>query len=258
LTQGAEGWAMPPAGYIAPDTATLEFRHNKYLKDVEQAFAFLNIDVSNSNVKPGEETATGKRIDREELFSFLLLISNELFDLLNETIGLIGSMRYGAFEGPEITKPVDFSIRSNEELLQEMVEAKTALVPDIIVQKQLKEYSLSRFNTSHEVTKFLDIVFKVDRLLTLTPQDVVLQRNIGSVMIWEVILHTSIYTFLEQALVDDPNFLQLELTVQKTILETKAKEKESEIKAASPAPTMDKILGIANANTQGNNSKQVA
>jgi hypothetical protein len=255
LTPGAEGLAMPPAGYIAPDTATLEFRHTKYLKDVEQAFAFLNIDVSNSNVKPGEETATGKKIDREELFSFLLLISNELFDLLDQSIDVIGKMRYGTFEGPEITKPVDFSIRSNEELIQEMVEAKAAFVPDIIIQKQLKEYALNRFNTSHEVTKFLDIVFKVDRLLTLTQQDIVLQKNIGAVINWEVILHTSIYTFLEQALVEDPKFLELEFQEQKTKLEQMAKDKEAEIKKASPAPTLDKIL--ANANSQGNNTEKV-
>jgi hypothetical protein len=255
LTQGAENLSMPPAGYIAPDTATLEFRHTKYLKDVEQAFAFLNIDVSNSNVKPGEETATGKRIDREELFSFLLLISNELFDLLDQTIDVIGKMRYGTFEGPEITKPVDFSIRSNEELIQEMVDAKAAFVPDIIIQKQLKEYALNRFNTSHEVTKFLDIVFKVDRLLTLTQQDIVLQKTIGAVINWEVILHTSIYTFLEQLLVEDPKFLELEFAEQKTKLEQKAKDKEAEVKAASPAPTLDKIL--ANANAQGNNTKEV-
>jgi hypothetical protein len=255
LTQGAEGLAMPPGGYYGPSMETLEFRHSKYLKDVEQAFAFLNIDVSNSKVKPGEETATGKRIDREELFSFLLLISNELFDLLDQTIDVIGKMRYGTFEGPEITKPVDFSIRSNEELIQEMVDAKAAFVPDIIIQKQLKEYALNRFNTSHEVTKFLDIVFKVDRLLTLTQQDIVLQKTIGAVINWEVILHTSIYTFLEQALVEDPNFLELDFATQKMKLEQKAKDKEAEIKKASPAPTLDKIL--ANANSQGNNTEKV-
>lgn len=258
LTQGAEGLPMPPGGYIAPDTATLEFRHTKYLKDIEQAFAFLNIDVSNSNVNGAKDTALGKRIDREELFSFLLLISNELFDMLEWSIDTIGKMRYGNFEGPEITKPVDFSIRSNEELIQEIVTAKTALVPDIIIQKQLKEYSLSRFNTSHEVTKFLDIVFKTDRLLTLSQQDIVLQKNTGSVLTWEIILHTSIYTFLEQLLIEQNGFLELDFETQKTALEKKAKDIEALVKAASPAPTMDKILQIANGNTSGNNSKESA
>ena len=245
LTQGAEGLSMPPAGYIAPDTATLEFRHSKYLKDVEQAFAFLNIDVSNSDVKGTENTALGKKIDREELFSFLLLISDEQFDLLSWTIDLSGKMRYGNFEIPEITKPIDFSIRSNEELIEEMVAAKEALVPDIVIQKQLKEYALSRFNTSKEVTKFLDIVFKTDRLLTLTQEDIVLQKTTGSVLTWEIILHTSIYTFLEQSIIEDEKFLEKDFKDQKKLLEQKAKDKEKEIKKESSL-SVDNILNKAN------------
>jgi hypothetical protein len=249
---------VPPAGYIAPDTAILQFAYDKLRNDIVDAFTFVNIDVSNTTVQPTEKKpALSKKIDREELFSFLLLISSELYDLLDFSIDTIGKIRYGLnFEKPTITKPVDFSIRSNDELIQEMVDAKAAMVPDIIIQKQLKEYCLSRFNTEKEVTQFLDIVFKVDRLITLTQQDIVLQKNTGSVLTWEVILHTSIYTFLEQLMIEKEGFLEIDYVQQKTLLEDKAKAKESEIKAASPAPTVDKILSIANA--QGNNSAQNA
>lgn len=167
-------------------------------------------------------------------------------------------MRYVKFEDPDITKPLgDFSIRSTEELIEEMVAAKEAMVPDIVIQKQLKEYALSRFNTSKDVAKFLDIVFKADRLLTLTQEEIVLQKTTGSVLTWEIILHTSIYTYLEQLIMEDEKFLEKDFKDQKELLEKKAKEKEAEIKLANPAPTMDKILEIGNANAKGNNSPKV-
>ncbi len=234
----------PPAGYIAPDTKVLEFAYNKLNNDIINAFAFVNIDVSNSSVK-GTETALGKTIDREELFSFLLLVSDELFDLLDFTHDILGKIRYGIdFETPYITKPVNFAMRSDEELTNELIAARTAQIPDIAIRKLLEEYALSRFNTDESVVKFIDLVSNVDRLITLTQQEIAIQKNIGVVQTWEVILHTSIYTFIEQSVIEDRKFLDLEFKVMKQKLEDMAKAIEAGINAKNP--TVDNILSIAN------------
>lgn len=223
---------IPPFGYVAPEISILEFLKKQIDDDIKSAFSFLNIDVSTSNVSGPQDTALGKKIDREELFASIMTISNELFDTLKFVIKTSGEMRYGqSFESPTIKKPHDFSIRSESDLTEELSTAKTAGLPDLAVRKMIKSLMDLRFNTSQDVNRIVDIIMTVDRIATMSSLDINANISTGRVAKWEAILHDSISSFIEEKINADEKYLDQDLSVIKADLIASAKTLEKEINA---------------------------
>jgi len=187
---------LPPSGYIAPDTQILTFLQETIDNDLVQAFLFVNIPLSNTRVQ-GSETALGKMIDREELFSFLFLIASESFELLKNSMRAIGQMRYADFELQDIKAPVSFEIRSEQELIEEIEKAKIAGLPSIAIAELLKDFMRKRFNNNTRIEEIIDTVFKVDALILDSQQDILMKLSSGQIQKWEAVLHNNIFKFLE-------------------------------------------------------------
>lgn len=234
---------FPGVEYIAPPSEPLEFVYNKFQQDVADAFSFIGFDVSNTKVK-GSETALGKQIDREELFAFLMRISNEVFSLLSFTYDAIGKMRYmDSWEMPVISAPTSFAIRSEYDLTQELVEGKKAGLPDVAIRQMIRDFIAKRFSNQKNIEPIINLVFATDRLVTSNTIDITARLANGTCMKWEAVLHDSIYTFIDNALVEDPNFFEKSLADQKKYLIEEAKRIEAEIKTS--ATTVLKVEDIA-------------
>lgn len=236
---------FPGVAYVAPPVEPLDFVYTKFKQDVADAFGFLNIDISNTDVK-GSETALGKQIDREELFAFLLRISNEVFTLLSFSIECIGKMRFiNSFEQPTIKAPTSFAIRSEYDLTEELIESKKAQIPDVATRQMLREYFVKRFNSEKNIDSVIDLIFYTDRLITSNVVDISARLANGTAAKWEAILHDSIYTLIDEKVFENPNFFALPLNEQKAQLVEKAKELATQI-APEPVNTTQRILDIAN------------
>lgn len=193
---------IPPAGYISKVESDNQIKMliEEVDKNISRAFAMLNIEVSNSSVKGGD-TALGKQIDREELFSFLLAISQELFQLLYDSVNAMGIIRYGeAWKALQLGAPQSFAIRSDADLTEEISKAKESGMPDIAVQTLLRQYADTRFNSQEEVGDIFALVFAADRLVTLSQQEITQKLITRTVQPWEAILHDSINYFIEDAI----------------------------------------------------------
>lgn len=193
---------IPPAGYISKVESDNQIKLliEEVDKNISRAFAMLNIDVSNSTAQ-GSDTALGKQIDREELFSFLLAISQELFQLLYDSVNAMGIVRYGdAWKPLQLGAPQSFAIRSDADLTEEISQAKTSGMPDIAVQTLLRQYADTRFNSQEEVGDIFSLVFAADRLVTLSQQEITQKLITRTVQPWEAILHDSINYFIEDAI----------------------------------------------------------
>lgn len=213
----------PPFGYVTPELTGLEFFDRQFEKQVARAFANLSIDVS-AEVASGRETATGKLIDREELFSFLLTFASELFDLFGFAAYCIGRMRYGKnFVEPVISKPVTFAMRSEADLVEELKLASEANMPEPTFRRLYSEYNAVRFTNSEEITKSMDIAMSVDALAMMKPVDVADGLLNGVIHKWEAYLHTRIHQFIEEAVEEDKNFLNRPMKEIRKILYDRAK-----------------------------------
>ena len=232
----------PPFGFVEPQLGTLEFLDKQIEKNIIKAFAMLNIEVTASIAK-GDETATGKLIDREELFSFLLTFASELFNLLESTIRSVGEMRYGAaFNMPEVVAPTNFEIRGERELTEEFQKAKEAGLPDLILKQLSLELIQTRFSNSEQLIKLMLLIQATDSLATMEPTEVAASKGAGLVENWEVLLHIRIHSYIGDAIAADANWMDKPLKEQKEELIARAKEESEAIDKAKEFDA-EKLIG---------------
>jgi hypothetical protein len=244
---GSPDMQIPPFGWVAPNPDIMEFLRKETIFNEEKALSILSLS-SSSDVK-GSETALGKQIDREESFSFIQEISNQNFELYEFSIKCILQMRYGKdVKLPVISYPKNFSIRNEAELTEELALAKEKGLPEIAIRKILHDYLIIRFNADKSTIEMVDLTFYADRLICLSSVEVAQKKLSGAVANWEDILHTSIYSFIAELIVSDPNFFEKDIETQKQAVVEKAKAKDVEINPKKLNP--DNILANAGQLTQ--------
>lgn len=227
---------LPPFGRETADTESMKFARDEIELNKDNARELMKSGKTRTKITQSstDTSATGRAINREDQFAFILGISNEIFELLKFAYKAIGQMRYGEdFEQPEISPPTHFEIRTLEEVTLELSDAVSKGLPQIITRKLILEYIDIRFGTQPKKIEIDKIVLFADRLATLSENQISIRKGTGGASNVEVILHNSSYNFIAEAIQEDDKFLEKELNEQADILMVKAREKEAEVKADS-------------------------
>lgn len=228
----------PYAGFVDRPIDILKFLEESIEKNEVKAFMNLNIDITDT---PNGQTATESKLDREELFNFLLRYSNEVWDDLDFFLGALGNMRYGdKYQGHTLQKPQEFSIRSVGELTLEL----NTNIPAIAKREINNEILHTRFSTEADTVRIEKLKQTIDRLYDLDDLTIQGRKAIGTVANWEVILHDGFYSFVQFAMKEKEGFLDQDLDIKKTDLEQRAQNKANELaeqRAGSPDDILKKI-----------------
>ena len=176
-----------------------------------------------------------------------------MFNLLEWMINIMGRMRYGEFEDPEIIKPTNFSIRSFMEITEEMAKAKEAGIPDIAISKLLEEYASIRFNTDKQFGKILDLAIQIDKLVVKSPENITAGVAQGTISKKDVIIHNCFLQFIQQGIDENKNFLEQTTKEITQFINDKADEKLAQ--QISTPRTAEEILLNANTQPQGNGAQ---
>lgn len=200
----------PPFGTVEPGTEIVKYLDEKINSLIETAFVMLNIDIS---AKPNGQTATESKIDREEAFSFLLQISGELFELMQNLFDAMGYMRWDDYETEriEVIAPSEFTIRSSEALTDEFSIAQKAGLPAPYLNKLLSENIRQRFKGDAGSERVFEIVSFVDPLMTKTEQEIASMLSMGSIQKWQAVLHANIYRYIYEQEAEKPGFIEGEI-----------------------------------------------
>jgi len=235
---------FPAIAYVSPDSAILSFLKDKIKEEIVAAFTFINIDVSNKGDSTGSQTGIEVKIDREELFSFLLHFSSEIFDLLYKSMKAISTVRYGTDEDYfTIKPPKTFEIYTADELTVELGEAKKAGVPEIAIREMTKDYMKQRFSQEAGLADIIDVVFKVDGYATKDTTEIAILKSNGLIALWQAVLHEEIYQFIDQLIEANEDFFEWELSKQKAQLEALAKARAAELTPNTAANIVEQIAG---------------
>lgn len=224
----------PPVQFAAPDSQILEYTKQQIEEKKRSAFSFLfEAEESKSN------TATGAALEKEEFHSFLLHFSNELFDLMEFAIDGIGWMRYGeSFKMPSVRRPTYFNFRSPDGITTEIETAIKANLPQPYIKHLIDESTQTRFNSNALAEYENELVMKIDRLWSKTPEQI--RASVGVTCTKaEAIIHDSFSTFYKE-IIDEIGFeafTELSLDEQKQKFMDKATKVMFilEPKLASPA-----------------------
>lgn len=237
----------PPFGWAAPDPTIMNFLRGEI--DINELKALSVLSLTSSTKVKGSETALERMIDRDEQFALISSISNQTFDLFEFSTKVLLEMSFGlGVELPVISRPRNFAIRNEQDLTEEISQAKQNGMPDIAIRNLLLEYLQTRFNAQEEATKMINAAFYSDRLISLSSSEVAQKKISGAIANWEDILHTSVYSFIAELIFADNEFLNKDLETQRLAIEEKAKTKDAEINPAKLNP--DQILANVNGEEQ--------
>lgn len=211
---------IPPAGFIDVKHEILEFLNKQVITNIQMAFELLSIDVMNNEKISGRETATGKAIDREELYSFLLRFANTVFDDFEFAIDTIGSMRFGSeWQMPAVRYPQNFEMRTDAELTEEIKHA-----PNFSRAMLAQQYLETRFPIQEMKSAIMKLSVQVDPYFNLDPKDVLSLVASGLAEKWKAVMHFEIEAIIKGLVEESEGFLGLPITEQKALIEAKAKE----------------------------------
>ena len=211
---------IPPAGFIELDPQILDFLNKQVITNIQMAFELLSIDVMNNEKISGRETATGKAIDREELYSFLLRFANTIFADYEFAMDTIGRMRYGdAWKMPAVRYPQNFEMRTDAELTAEI-----KLAPTFSKAMLAQQYLDTRFPIQEEKSAIMKLSVQVDPFFNLETRDVLALVASGIAPKWKAIMHFELESLIKEALSENQEFLTLTLAEQKAVLIEMAKK----------------------------------
>lgn len=213
--------------FVQPSTENLEFLANQIREDENRARNILHIHLSNSEVHTQpNETATGQAIDQKAMYAFIAPQSDQIFSLY-ERIGIaIGEMRYGTkFKPFDLNYPKSFDFLTESDYLRMINEAIESGLPPFVVHSIIYKYLSVLFYQEEQAAKAFELITKADRLVTLTNEEINIKLSRRTIEKWEEVLHTSAINFVEDLIMEDPDFLDQEIEVQVEKLQAKAKEK---------------------------------
>jgi hypothetical protein len=200
--------------YVAPPQAPLEFV-DKFLKEKEaKIYEAMNLHLTSKE----NETATGKRIDRDEQHTLLQRFSDALYNSME--LSIIGIYAYMNKE-PEfvLTRPVTFDRKSEEDLLKELNESQ-GLNSTINANASI-QFVQQRYGEESLVNEDIKLQIVADRLFNHKLEEKISLVGAGLAESWEVYLSTS-FAYILSNLRDE--LKGKEIKEQVVILQTYARE----------------------------------
>jgi hypothetical protein len=182
-----------PVEYVSPDPSIMDWLNKKIHEDELRAKRVLHLHTSSSEVQGKENLlATDMMLDNKAMYAFIRPQSDQIHDMTFFCVDTIGKMRYGTkFVQPKYKKPVSFDLMTESEYLIRISEATKAGAPNFIIYAMMVQYLKSFYSTDTQSAKVTELIIVVDRLLTHTPEDIIVKKNRNLVADWEIYLHDS-------------------------------------------------------------------
>lgn len=211
--------------YVSPDTAVLEYLDKKIEKDENRARQILHMKTSATQVKGSENvTATTSAIDQKAQYAFIQTISDQIFEIYEWTLNVIGDMRYtDAFLSPSVTYPKSFDLQTDGDLMLQISEAIKAGLPSFVIHAIVYKFIKSLYYTDKKTADVYALIMEADRLLILSDDDIMMKISRGTAAKWEDVLHTSAIQLINSLEDVNPNFFEQDFVLQKEQLIEAAK-----------------------------------
>jgi len=223
--QGDKSFADKAMYYVSPDVDALNFVKVKVLEDLEASRRIMHLHTSTTEVKANSSnTATGQQLDQKAQYAFIKPISDNLFSSFEFTIDRIGFQRYGEkYEKPTVTYPNTFDYNTEQDYLTQLSSAQKSGLPPFIIYTIFHKFLRTLYYYEQETTDVFRLIVSADRILTMPSDEAELKLAKGLVERWEIVLHDSAITFVDELRSENPSLFEMDLKDQVSMLHEKAK-----------------------------------
>ena len=261
---------IPPAGYLTKPTDIVKLQDERIQAHILNALSSIGMDYIVGSLN---QSGVSKQYDREEANNFVYSVYYHIVEnILNDVYFFINEYRYSIVVPnyddrismlPRINIPQRFDIFSEGVVMQQIQAAKSANVDSLITDQLEIDLVSKYFYNNPELRDKIVTTKQCNPLPGLTEQeksDLLLTKSVSKE---DVVLSNYIVSFIDKAIDENENFLNLSRQEKLDILYAFAKQKIEEISpsvkpisitsTALPAATSDvtDIEAEAKANLKG-------
>lgn len=210
--------------YVSPDPAMMELLRKEVELQLTKAAMELKISRS-TNQEGGNVTATERGIDLKATYAFIKSFADLLVDRWNWQIYTIVAMKWGQSEDlkvPHVLSPTQFDLKSTEDYIYELKLAEEAGLSNLVQSKLVADYLYSAYEGSVVSERFIETIIHADRLFAIGDMDINSMKD--TIQPWESVLHTSAFTFVENLIAANAEWIDKPLTERVTDLQNLAKQ----------------------------------
>lgn len=229
---GDSAFTGDPLKYVSPSTDTPDFLRQEADSATRKARKILHLTDTSSEInrRVSDPTATGAVMDYRSMSAFIKPISDQIFALYEEILYAIGVQRYGdKFVRPQISYPVTFDFETQSDFVTQLKDLMDAGAPPFMIQAVTIKFIKSLFYNERTSSLSFELLVQTDRLLSMNQTDIAYGLSKGIIAPYEVILHDSGITFVNDLYIKNDKFFEQKFSIQQEQLIAMAKEKALEI-----------------------------
>lgn len=227
----------PPIGYVQKQTEIARLQEERIRQHIYDALSSINMEFLAET--PIAQSGVAKQVDREELYSFVHSIAEDIVRIMDEVCYDVLAWRHYAQNVdinaliPYIPVPERYDMLSGKVLVDELTSMVQAKVDPAIINAAQIELADKKFNES-KVKDLVILKLKLDPFAGVPEENISLQRTFGAVDQSDLIIHANINKFVTRALSEIDGFADLAYTEQEQIMQKYA----SEMKKPLPPTTL--------------------
>jgi len=178
---------------------------------------------------PLSQSGVAKQVDREELYSFVHSIAEDIVRIMDEVTYDILAWRYGGMVAdinelmPYIAVPERFDMLSGKVLVDELSMMTQAKVDPAIINAAQIELASKKFNDSN-VKDMVVLKLKLDPFAGVPEETIAMQRTFDAINKNDMVIHANINKFVTRAIESEPGFSEMTYQEQMTIMNQYADE----------------------------------
>ena len=228
----------PPIGYVQKQTDIAKLQEERIRQHIYDALSAINMEYLADT--PLSQSGVAKQVDREELYSFVHSIAEDVVRIMDEIIYDICAWRYSGVTSdirallPYIPVPERFDMLSGKVLVDELTSMVNAKVDPAIINAAQIELAGKKFNDS-EVKDLVVLKLKLDPFAGVPEENISLQRMYNAIDQNDLIIHANINKFVTRALEEVQDFANLSYADQMSVMLRYSQERRL-LPAPAPSP----------------------
>ncbi len=233
----------PPVGYAQKDIDPLELQDKRIDKHYYKALSAVNMEFLSDT--PLNQSGKAKEVDKDELNTFVYDVAKQMINTEKKITGLINDYRYSVIVPneeirnkmlPTFNYPQDFSILTSNQRLSEVGKAREAKVDAAIIAEQEKDYANSQFKTQPIAKGKVIAIININPFPGRSSEEIDNGLLAGTITKKDAVISTYVCDFVENAISDNQEFINLPIEKQKDIISNMADAKILELNAVNTRP----------------------
>jgi hypothetical protein len=219
---GENNAITPPIGYVQKQTEIARLQEERIRQHIYDALSAISMEFLAET--PIAQSGVAKQVDREELYSFVHSIAEDVVRIMDEVTYDILAWRHYAQNVdinellPYIPVPERYDMLSGKVLVDELTAMVQAKVDPAIINAAQIELADKKFNES-KIKDLVILKLKLDPFAGVPEENISLQRTFGAVDMNDLVVHANINKFVTRALSEIEGFADLPYSEQEQIMQ---------------------------------------